>query len=283
MTISEWALREGIVLDVIGRHDPVDWSDDPRAIRRASVQAPRASMPLARGALASRRRARASSSSTRPRSCTGSVADDRELLEFGAFLHDIGEHVAQPGSPQARRVPRAARAAARLHARRGAAPRRAWRGGTVAASRRRPTSSRSSTRTGSVRSSRCCGSPTGSTAAAPVPSSTSTCGSGRHSSSSTSRPAATPSSSCGARGASASSSRRSSGATSSWSSRQDRDAHRRARRTRRGHGAGHHLVDDARRRLDEIGASAPRAARGRRGTRPCAPSSRRARSRPRAA
>ena len=38
MTVSEWALREGIVLDVIGRHDPADWSDDPRAIRRASVQ-----------------------------------------------------------------------------------------------------------------------------------------------------------------------------------------------------------------------------------------------------
>ena len=38
MTISEWALREGIVLDAIGRHDPDDWSDDPRAIRRASVQ-----------------------------------------------------------------------------------------------------------------------------------------------------------------------------------------------------------------------------------------------------
>ena len=38
MTVSEWALREGIVLDVIGQHDPDDWSEDPRAIRRASVQ-----------------------------------------------------------------------------------------------------------------------------------------------------------------------------------------------------------------------------------------------------
>ena len=38
MTVSEWALREGIVLDAIGHHDPADWSDDPRAIRRASVQ-----------------------------------------------------------------------------------------------------------------------------------------------------------------------------------------------------------------------------------------------------
>ena len=37
ITISEWALREGIVLDAVGRHDPADWSGDPRAIRRESV------------------------------------------------------------------------------------------------------------------------------------------------------------------------------------------------------------------------------------------------------
>ncbi len=30
LTISEWALREGIVLEAIGRHDPVDLTDDPR-------------------------------------------------------------------------------------------------------------------------------------------------------------------------------------------------------------------------------------------------------------
>ena len=35
LTVSEWALREGMVLDAIGRHDPADWSDDPFAIRRA--------------------------------------------------------------------------------------------------------------------------------------------------------------------------------------------------------------------------------------------------------
>ena len=38
MTISDWALREGIVLDAVGHHDPADWSDDPHAIRRAAVQ-----------------------------------------------------------------------------------------------------------------------------------------------------------------------------------------------------------------------------------------------------
>src|SRR5262249_57476313 len=38
MTVSEWSLREGILLDAIGHHDPADWTEDPRAIRRASVQ-----------------------------------------------------------------------------------------------------------------------------------------------------------------------------------------------------------------------------------------------------
>ncbi|MDQ6799010.1 MAG: Ppx/GppA family phosphatase, partial [Actinomycetota bacterium] len=43
LTISEWALREGIVLDSIKRHDETDWSGDPRAIRHSSV------LRLARG------------------------------------------------------------------------------------------------------------------------------------------------------------------------------------------------------------------------------------------
>ncbi len=37
LTISEWALREGIVLDAVSRHHGGDWSGDPRAIRRESV------------------------------------------------------------------------------------------------------------------------------------------------------------------------------------------------------------------------------------------------------
>jgi exopolyphosphatase/guanosine-5'-triphosphate,3'-diphosphate pyrophosphatase len=96
MTISEWALREGIVLDVIGRHDPVDWSDDPRAIRRASVQglARRCRWPEDH----SRRVARlALELFDQTRELHGLGDDDRELLEFGAFLHDIGEHVASQG------------------------------------------------------------------------------------------------------------------------------------------------------------------------------------------
>ena len=37
LTVSDWALREGIVLDAVRTHDPDDWSDDPRALRRAAV------------------------------------------------------------------------------------------------------------------------------------------------------------------------------------------------------------------------------------------------------
>jgi exopolyphosphatase/guanosine-5'-triphosphate,3'-diphosphate pyrophosphatase len=96
MTVSEWALREGIVLDVIGRHDPVDWSDDPRAIRRASVQglARRCRWPEDH----SRNVAKlATELFDQTRALHGLGPADRELLEFGAFLHDIGEHVASQG------------------------------------------------------------------------------------------------------------------------------------------------------------------------------------------
>ena len=92
LTVSEWALREGIVLDAIRRHDPADWSDDPRAIRRASVQG------LARRCNWNEQHARqvaklALSLFDGTRELHGMGADDRELLEYAAFLHDIGEHV----------------------------------------------------------------------------------------------------------------------------------------------------------------------------------------------
>src|SRR5690606_7645771 len=96
MTISEWALREGIVLDVIGRHDPADWTDDPRAIRRASVHglARRCQWPEEH----SRHVARlALELFDATRELHGLTDDDREMLEFGALLHDIGEHVASQG------------------------------------------------------------------------------------------------------------------------------------------------------------------------------------------
>ena len=96
LTASDWALREGIVLDAVRSHDPSDWSDDPRALRRASVAS------LAR---------RCNSDATH----TAHVAHlalrlfdqtvdlhglgdrDREMLEFAALLHDVGQHVSRKG------------------------------------------------------------------------------------------------------------------------------------------------------------------------------------------
>ncbi len=96
MTVSEWALREGMVLDAVHRHDEADWSDDPFAIRRASVQslARRCSWPEAH----SRHVARlALELFDQTRELHRLDDDDRELLEYGALLHDIGEHVAHEG------------------------------------------------------------------------------------------------------------------------------------------------------------------------------------------
>ncbi len=89
---SEWALREGMVLDAIGHHASSDWDPDPRAIRRDSVlglcrrcgwNEPH-SLKVARLA-------------TELFDGMAHLHDlgptDRELLELGALLHDIGEHV----------------------------------------------------------------------------------------------------------------------------------------------------------------------------------------------
>ncbi len=96
MTVSEWALREGIVLDAIRRHDPEDWSDDPRALRRASVQG------LARRCNWDEAHARQVAAlalelfdGTQELHQLGS--EDREMLEYAALLHDIGEHVSPSG------------------------------------------------------------------------------------------------------------------------------------------------------------------------------------------
>ncbi len=96
MTVSEWAFREGIVLEAIGRHDPEDWSDDPRAIRRSSVQslARRCNWPEAH----SRQVAKlALELFDQLRELHGLDDDDRELLEYAALLHDVGEHVSTVG------------------------------------------------------------------------------------------------------------------------------------------------------------------------------------------
>ena len=96
LTICEWALREGIVLDAVGRHDPDEWSDDPHAIRGSAV------VGLARRCNWAEAHARqVATLALELFDATASVHGlddrDRELLEFAAWLHDIGEHVASSG------------------------------------------------------------------------------------------------------------------------------------------------------------------------------------------
>jgi exopolyphosphatase / guanosine-5'-triphosphate,3'-diphosphate pyrophosphatase len=96
MTVSDWALREGIVLDAIGHHDLVDWTGDQVAIRRSSV------LNLCRRCSWDERHGRqvarlALSLFDQLTDVHQLGPDDRELLEYGALLHDIGEHVAVEG------------------------------------------------------------------------------------------------------------------------------------------------------------------------------------------
>ncbi|MDA8044337.1 MAG: Ppx/GppA phosphatase family protein [Actinomycetota bacterium] len=92
----EWALREGMVLDAIGHHMRAEWDSDPRAMRRESVlnvcrrygwnqvhstKVARLAVELFDG-----------TSGLHDLSAT-----DRDLLEFGALLHDVGEHVSKEG------------------------------------------------------------------------------------------------------------------------------------------------------------------------------------------
>jgi len=93
---SDWALREGIVLDAVRSHDPSDWSDDPRALRRASV-----------ASLARRCNSDAAHTThvahlalqlfDQTAELHGLGDRDREMLEFAALLHDIGQHVSRKG------------------------------------------------------------------------------------------------------------------------------------------------------------------------------------------
>ena len=118
MTVGEWALREGFVLDAIARHDPADWSDDPRGMRKASV------LSLCRRCQWDEEHGRqvarlAVDLFDQTRTLHGMGPDDRELLHHAALLHDIGEHVVSRGPPQAHRLPHPERQAPGLRARRG--------------------------------------------------------------------------------------------------------------------------------------------------------------------
>jgi exopolyphosphatase/guanosine-5'-triphosphate,3'-diphosphate pyrophosphatase len=96
LTISEWALREGIVLDAVDRHDHHVASGDPRAIRRDAVQSlgRRCNWPESH----SRQVATLSLELfDATEALHGLGPDERELLEHASFLHDIGEHVSNSG------------------------------------------------------------------------------------------------------------------------------------------------------------------------------------------
>ena len=92
LTVSEWALREGMVLDSLRSLQPVDAAPLTADIRRASVEA------LARRCNWDEAHARhvarlALQIFDRTHRLHRLDDEDRELLEYAALLHDIGEHV----------------------------------------------------------------------------------------------------------------------------------------------------------------------------------------------
>lgn len=96
LTTSEWALREGMVLRTINRHDRADFGTDPRAIRRASV------LSLCRRSNWREPHARAVARMAlelfdATSFVHGGDDEERELLELAALCHDIGEHVSRDG------------------------------------------------------------------------------------------------------------------------------------------------------------------------------------------
>ena len=97
LTGREWALREGMVLSAIGKHDRAELGGDPRAIRRASVLSLCRRSQLARGALARSVARLAVELFDATVAVHRLEPHDRELLELAALLHDIGEHVSRDG------------------------------------------------------------------------------------------------------------------------------------------------------------------------------------------
>ncbi|MEA2687364.1 MAG: exopolyphosphatase / guanosine-5-triphosphate,3-diphosphate pyrophosphatase [Actinomycetota bacterium] len=93
LTMSAWALREGIILEVIGRADPALWTSDAHLIRRSSVLglARRCNWDEAHSRHVARLATDLFDATT---SLHGLGPDDREMLDHAALLHDIGHHVA---------------------------------------------------------------------------------------------------------------------------------------------------------------------------------------------
>jgi exopolyphosphatase/guanosine-5'-triphosphate,3'-diphosphate pyrophosphatase len=96
LTLSEWALREGMVIDAVGEHRPSHDDLDARSRRRSSVLAlcRRCRWDEGHGTHVA---ALATQLFDGLRDLHGLGDADRELLEHAALLHDIGEHIAAKG------------------------------------------------------------------------------------------------------------------------------------------------------------------------------------------
>lgn len=99
LIVSEWALREGIVLDALARHEPDDWSDDPHAIRRSSVRslARRCNVDDVHSTHIMRL---ADELFVQTQALHGLGEVDRELLGYASLLHQVGRHVSPEGHPR---------------------------------------------------------------------------------------------------------------------------------------------------------------------------------------
>lgn len=88
----EWALREGMVLDAIGHRSRAEFDGNPKAIRRESVLGlcRRCGWNEEHSAKVARLAIELFDGTSSLHELTPT---DRELLELGALLHDIGEHV----------------------------------------------------------------------------------------------------------------------------------------------------------------------------------------------
>jgi exopolyphosphatase/guanosine-5'-triphosphate,3'-diphosphate pyrophosphatase len=96
LTACEWAMREGMILDAINKHDRADLTGNPRAMRRASV------LSLCRRSVWGE--AHGLSVAGVAMQLFDATADlhklrgrERELLELSGLLHDIGEQVSRDG------------------------------------------------------------------------------------------------------------------------------------------------------------------------------------------
>lgn len=90
----EWALREGMVLDAIGHRSRAEFDGNPKAIRRESVLGlcRRCGWNEEHSAKVARLAIELFDGTSSLHELTPT---DRELLELGALLHDIGEHVSK--------------------------------------------------------------------------------------------------------------------------------------------------------------------------------------------